>query len=435
MLSFVKNIRLGLLHASLAITFVAINSVLNRIMINDMGIPATVVALMVILPYLLSPVQIWIGQYSDTHPILGYRRTPYIALGITLSMVGMMLTPYAALLMDRDFWPGFGLGMVVFLIWGMGYNLSVVAYLSLASDLFEEQQRSRVIALMWVMMFIGIIASARLLGSSLEPYSDAQLIRSFRVAGLVGMGLIVLGLMGVEPRYQTVQLKKRYSQRVAIQAVINNPQARRFFLYLILLLGTILGQDLLLEPFGARAFGMNIEQSTMLTAIWGSATLFSLLLYGLALSRWMSKKSGAFLGAALAALGMLLIAMSGMFQTQFIFFPGIVMLGLGTGIATTTNLALMLDMTTPERAGLFIGAWGVADALARGMGSMLGGVGRDVITFVSGNPLGGYISVYLIDALILCCSLLLLRSIDVKAFREEQEHPDLVQVLAVAGDM
>ncbi len=435
MLSFVNNIRLGVLHASLAITFVAINSVLNRIMINDMNIPATVVALMVISPYLLSPVQIWIGQYSDTHPILGYRRTPYIALGITLSMVGMMLTPHAALLMNRDFGPGFALGLVVFFIWGMGYNLSVVSYLSLASDLFEEQQRSRVIALMWVMMFIGIISSARLLGSSLEPYSDAQLIRSFRTAGMIGMGLIVLGLVGLEPRYQTVRLKKRYSQRVAIQAVITNPQARRFFLYLILLLAAILGQDLLLEPFGARAFGLNIEQSTMLTAIWGSATLFSLLLYGLALSRWMSKKTGAMLGATLAALGMLLIAVSGMLQMPFIFFPGIVMLGLGTGIATTTNLALMLDMTTPERAGLFIGAWGVADALARGTGYLLGGVGRDVITLVSSNPLGGYISVYLIDALILCCSLLLLRSIDVKAFREEQEQPSLTQVMAVAGDM
>lgn len=435
MLSFIKNIRLGLLHASLAITFVAINSVLNRIMINDMGIPATVVALMVILPYLLSPTQIWIGQYSDTHPILGYRRTPYIALGITLSMVGMMLTPYAALLMDRDFVPGFALGLVVFFIWGMGYNLSVVAYLSLASDLFEEKQRSRVIALMWVMMFIGIITSARLLGRSLEPYSDAQLIRSFRVAGMVGMGLIVLGLLGLEPRNRTVRLKERYSQRVAVQAVISNPQARRFFLYLILLLAAILGQDLLLEPFGARAFGLNIEQSTMITALWGSATLFSLLLYGLVLSRWMSKKSGAFLGAALAALGMTLIAVSGIVQAQSIFFPGVIMLGLGTGISTTTNLALMLDMTTPERAGLFIGAWGVADALARGTGYMIGGVGRDVITLVSANPLSGYISVYLLEAVILCCSLLLLRGIDVKAFRDEQERPNMVQALAMAGDM
>ena len=70
-----KNIRLGLLHVAVAITFVLINGILNRVMIHDMQILASVVAVLVVLPYLLSPLQVWIGQYSDTHPIMGYRRT------------------------------------------------------------------------------------------------------------------------------------------------------------------------------------------------------------------------------------------------------------------------------------------------------------------------------------------------------------------------
>ena len=74
--------RLGLLHVAVAMTFVLINGVLNRVMIHDLGILATVVAVLVVLPYLFSPLQVWIGQYSDTHPIWGYRRTPYIALGM-----------------------------------------------------------------------------------------------------------------------------------------------------------------------------------------------------------------------------------------------------------------------------------------------------------------------------------------------------------------
>ena len=74
-----KNIRLGLLHVAIAMTFVLINSVLNRIMIHDLNILASIVAVLVVLPYVLSPAQVWIGQYSDTHPLFGYRRTPYIA--------------------------------------------------------------------------------------------------------------------------------------------------------------------------------------------------------------------------------------------------------------------------------------------------------------------------------------------------------------------
>lgn len=57
-----KNIRLGLLHIAVALTFVAINGVLNRIMIYDLGILSTGVAGLVVLPYVLSPAQVWMGQ-------------------------------------------------------------------------------------------------------------------------------------------------------------------------------------------------------------------------------------------------------------------------------------------------------------------------------------------------------------------------------------
>ena len=40
----VKNIRLGLLHVAVAITFVLINGILNRVMIHDLQILASVVA-------------------------------------------------------------------------------------------------------------------------------------------------------------------------------------------------------------------------------------------------------------------------------------------------------------------------------------------------------------------------------------------------------
>ena len=219
---------------------------------------------------------------------------------------------------------------------------------------------------------------------------------------------------------------------MAIRAVIGNPQARRFFIYLILLLAAILGQDILLEPYGAQEFGMTVRQTTQLTATWGGMTLIALLLWGLLLSRWLSKKTGALIGALIATTGLLLIAASGLLDQQALFVPGIAALGFGTGIATSTNLALMLDMTTPEQVGLFIGAWGLADALARGAGILLGGVVRDLVSSATGNPSSGYITVFLIEAIMLAGSLLLLRAIDVSAFRARQ--PTLTELVALAGD-
>ncbi len=431
-MTFFQNIRLGLLHVALAVTFVAINSVLNRIMIYEMALPASVVASLVILPYVLSPMQVWIGQYSDHHPFLGYRRTPYIALGLVMSLGGMMLTPYTALLMDQNFWMGLLLGIVVFLVWGIGYNLAVVSYLSLASDLSNEQQRSRVIAVMWFMMVISVIVTAILLGRALEPYGEAQLVRAFAWLGLVGLILAAGGLIGLEPRYRVQPTSGRHSNREALQAILGNPQARIFFVYLILLLTAILGQDILLEPFGAQAFGMSVAQTTRLTAIWGVATLASLLLYGLVFNRWMSKKQGALIGGILVAAGLSLIAASGMFAFQPLFVPGVALLGFGTGMATSTNLALMLDMTTSEQAGLFIGAWGVAESLARGVGNLLGGLGRDMLSYLTGNLVAGYVCVFLVEALMICVALVMLRSLNVRLFRDEQ--PSLSQIVAMAGD-
>src|SRR5215213_574069 len=190
-----KNIRLGLLHVAVAITFVLINGSLNRVMIHDMQILASVVAVLVVLPYMLSPLQVWIGQYSDTHPIMGYRRTPYIALGLLLCIGGAVLTPHVALLIAGDFVLGLLLGVLAFGAWGFGYNLAVVAYLSLASDMSTEQQRSRTVAIMWFMMIVSVIVSAIITSRALDPYSDAQLIFVFRMGGLIALGLSAVGLV------------------------------------------------------------------------------------------------------------------------------------------------------------------------------------------------------------------------------------------------
>src|SRR5690242_12326961 len=96
---FTKIVRLGLIHVAVAITLVPINSTLNRIMINELGLAATLVAVLVSLPYLFSPIQVWVGGYSDRHPLFGYRRTPYIALGLLLCAGGAALAPAAAFLM------------------------------------------------------------------------------------------------------------------------------------------------------------------------------------------------------------------------------------------------------------------------------------------------------------------------------------------------
>src|SRR4030065_1745209 len=96
---FLKRFQLGLIHVAVAMTLVPINSTLNRVMIKELAISATLVALLASLPYLFSPIQVAIGSYSDRHPIFGFRRTPYILAGLILCVRGVVVSPQVAFLM------------------------------------------------------------------------------------------------------------------------------------------------------------------------------------------------------------------------------------------------------------------------------------------------------------------------------------------------
>ncbi len=431
---FRNMFRLGLIHVAVAITLVPINSTLNRIMISELGLAATLVAFLVSLPYLFSPVQVWIGNYSDQHPVFGYRRTPYIALGLLLCAGGAALAPTGAFLMaggaGGPALHGVLVALVAFGAWGMGFNFATVAYLALAADLGGEEQRARTVGVMWFMLIVGVIVAGIAIGRALQPYSPAALFRAFYLTCGIALMLGFGGLIGLERRGAVAHMGVRRSFPTMLRAIAGNPQARLFFVYLIVLLIALLGQDLLLEPFAADVFGVPVRRTTEYTSIWGTALLVALLIAG-ALTRRVGKPRAAALGALLAASGLLLIACSGLVHLQALFIPGLVIFGFGSGISTAANLALMLDMTLDGQAGVFIGAWGMADALARLCGTLLSGVVRDSVKALTGNTAAGYIVVFLLEALALGVSLLLLRRISVAEFRSGA-MPTVAELLAQA---
>jgi BCD family chlorophyll transporter-like MFS transporter len=215
--------------------------------------------------------------------------------------------------------------------------------------------------------------------------------------------------------------------------ILENRQATLFFWYLTILLAAILGQDILLEPFGGEAFGMSVQQTTRITSIWGVCVLAALLVAG-ALEGRVKKRRMAQAGAWGALLGFALIALSGIMVSSGVFYGGVVLLGIGTGLATVSNLSLMLDMTTARNVGLFIGAWGMSNAVSRLVGTVLGGAVRDLVNQVAQNPISGYVVVFIIEAIMLGASLLMLRRIDVAAFQGAAEEPSLVERAAIASE-
>jgi MFS transporter, BCD family, chlorophyll transporter len=433
---FIKRLQLGLIHVAVAMTLVPINSTLNRVMIKELAISATLVAILASLPYVFAPIQVAIGSYSDRHPVFGLRRTPYILAGLLLCVAGLVISPYVAFLISENLTLGILVGILAFGAWGMGYNLSSVSYLSLASEVSGEGGRGKTIATMWFMMIVSIIGTAIGLSRMVDPYTPEALIRAF---GYVAAAALVLGLVGLirlEPRSSLSSpqaASESYSVKQMTSAITQNPVARIFFIYLLLLLAAILGQDVLLEPFGAEAFGLTVTQTTRITSIWGTFVLVAILIAG-ALEGRVAKKTVAQFGNFGALAGFVVIILSGVLQSTGVFYTGVILLGFGTGISTVANLSLMFDLTVPGMVGLYIGAWGFSNALSRLVGTLLAGIMRDVVDQVTGQALTGYLVVFSIEAFMLVIAAFMLYRIDVNKFRKGVEQPSFVEKVALAAE-
>ncbi len=430
-----QRLQLALIHIAVAMTLVPIQSTLNRVMIKELAIAATLVALFTSLPYLFSPIQVAIGSVSDRYPLWGLRRTPYIVIGLLLCVAGVALSPYAAFAYNASWRAGLGLSLLAFSAWGMGFNFATVSYFSLASEISGEKGRSRTVAVMFFLMIVGIIFTAIGLSNLLDPYSPEALIRAFGIVAAVALVLGLMGVVGLEPRSQTAMATQpgRVPLPVFVRGLAENRQAWWFFIYLVLMLAAILGQDILLEPFAGTAFGMTVKQTTRITSLWGTCTLICLIVAG-SLEGRVGKLLVVKAGSWSAAAAFAVIIVSGVMASKGVFYLGVSLLGLATGLATVSNLSLMLDMTAANKVGLFIGAWGMADAFARLIGNLLSGVLRDVVTQATGASLPGYLVVFGVEAVMLVVSLVVLRQIDVDAFHRQSEQSSVFERIALAGE-
>jgi MFS transporter, BCD family, chlorophyll transporter len=436
---FLKRLQLSLIHTAVAMTLVPINSTLNRVMIHELEISKTIFTLLAVFPYLLAPIQVAIGSYSDRHPILGYRRSPYILAGLILCVLGVSVSPQIAVLMNENFTLGIIVGVLAFGAWGMGYNLSAVSYLSLASELSGEKERGKTVATMFTIMVIGLIATGITLSRLVPAYDPATLQRAFIIVAGSALALGLLGLIGLEPRatgnadLSPHTKAETYTVKEMTEAITANPVAKIFFVYLLLLLAAILSQDVLLEPFGAQAFGMTLEQTSRIVSITNSFTLLAFIVAGFLDGR-VKKKYVAQMGNLGALVGFVIIVISGIIANTSAFYMGITLLGLGTGLSTIANLSLMFDLTVPEKVGLYIGAWGFSNGLSRLVGLLMAGVVADLATKFTGNPLSGYLVVFSLEALMLFVAAFMLYHIDVTAFQKRAHEPAYVDKVALTTE-
>ncbi|KAA3656172.1 MAG: MFS transporter, partial [Chloroflexi bacterium] len=98
-----------------------------------------------------------------------------------------------------------------------------------------------------------------------------------------------------------------------------------------------------------------------------------------------------------------------------------------------TNLTLMMNMTETNRAGVYLGAWGFAQAVGVGTGTLLGGVIRDITLAITNQDLFSYYAVYGFEIILLMFAFPYIMELDVTRFREIAQI-NVTEILAKTGD-
>ena len=384
-----RLLRLSLFQVSVGMALVLMMGTLNRVMIVELKVPASLVALMVSLPVLYAPFRALIGFRSDNHrTALGWRRVPFIWNGTMIQFGGLAIMPWALLVLsgggNAGAWPTWAgqLGAAIaFLLVGIGLHTIQTAGLALATDLAPEQDHPKVVGLMYVMLLLGTVLSAMVFGSLLAEYSPGRLIQVIQGSAVVTLLLNGAALWKQESRDRTriQQPRNDVGFAQAIHHLLRDAAAKRRLW--IIALGTMAFtmQDVLLEPYGGAVLGMTVGQTTWLTATLAGGGLAGFTFASIVLSRGADPMRMAMNGAWLGLPGFASVILAAPLDSTAVFTAGVFLIGAGGGLFSHGTLTATMQQAPEGQAGLALGAWGAVQATAAGVAVATGALGRDAI--------------------------------------------------------
>ncbi|MEM6638306.1 MAG: BCD family MFS transporter [Pseudomonadota bacterium] len=416
--------RLALFQISVGMAIVLLTGTLNRVMIVEMGMSATLVAVVVALPLLFAPLRALIGFRSDVYQsALGWRRVPFIWIGTLLQYGGFAIMPFALIVMSGDTHGPVVFGQIgaalAFLLVGAGLHTTQTAGLALATDLAPDEDRPQVVALLFVMLLVGMLLSALVLGAVLDNFSQVRLIRVLHSAAILTLVLNVVAVWKQEARKSERRAKTEPSPRFseAWRRFRAHPGSVR--LLVAVAVGTLgfTMQDILLEPYGAQVLGLSVSATTTLTALLALGTLTAFALAARWLHRGLDANRLAGYGAVSGLFAFAIVTLTVAVDSALLFRGGVALVGFSAGLFAVGTLVSAMNLAREGDSGMALGAWGAVQATSAGVAIALGGALRDGVTSLVENQwLGpafnpvttGYSAVYHLEILLLFITLIVI---------------------------
>jgi len=419
-LTLSRLVRLSLFQVAVGMTLVLLVGTLNRVMIVELGVAASVVAVMVALPVVFAPFRALIGHRSDTHRCeLGWRRVPFVWKGTQLQFGGWAIMPFALLVLagageaaSAPPWLGMSAAALAFLLVGAGTHMVQTAGLALATDLTPPESHPRVVGLMYVMMLLGMIASALLFGAWLSDFTPGRLVQVVQGAAVACIVLNGVAFWKQEPRNPPRGVARPADPGFLESWARFRAGAHATRRLVVVGLGTMaFGMaDVLLEPYGGQVLDWSVSQTTTLTALLAAGGLVGFAVASRALAAGGEPYRLALQAALIGVPAFGLVIVAAPLGLSSSFLAGNVLIGFGAALFGHATLTATMKLAPPGQAGLALGAWGAVQATAAGVALALGGVIRDSVVLAAdllgatgalAGPAAGYLTVYALEIALL----------------------------------
>ncbi|MEM9174993.1 MAG: PucC family protein [Myxococcota bacterium] len=425
-LPLTRLLRLTLFQVTVGMTLVLLVGTLNRVMIVELDVSATLVAAMVAVPVLFAPFRALIGFNSDNHrSALGWRRVPFIWRGTLMQFGGFAVMPFALLVLagageaeHAPAWIGQAAAALAFLLVGGGAHTVQTAGLALATDLTPEESHPRVVGLMYVMLLVGMMGSALAFGAALEDFTPGKLVRVIQSVALIVTVLNVVAMWKQEARNPlrgapSEAPPPRFSE--AWKRLSGGQDVVRHLA--VVGLGTMaFGMaDVLLEPFGGQVLGLSVASTTQLTALLALGGLIGFGLASWAAARGADPDRVARLGALVGVPAFAFVIAAAPLDRAVLFLAGNFLIGFGGALFSHGTLTSTMSRAPSDQTGLALGAWGAVQATAAGGATAIGGLLRDGVmaarlslpfeSDMTSEIATGYLAVYVLEILLLAATV------------------------------
>jgi BCD family chlorophyll transporter-like MFS transporter len=404
--------RLGLVQTSLGAIVVLTTAALNRVMVIEHALPATIPGALVALHYAVQMLRPRLGHGSDQ----GGRRTPWIIGGMAALGIGGVLAAVATAWMGTALLPGILLAVLAFMLVGLGVGAAGTSLLVLLAARVAPSRKPAAASIVWIMMIAGFVVTTATTGRLLDPYSAERLIGVTASVAAIAFVVSLVAVAGIEGRAaaRKADAGAQTDFGAALREVWAEPVARHFTIFVFVSMLAYSAQDLILEPFAGAVFGMTLGESTQLSSIQHGGVLAGMIVIAVvgslvkgsirALRGWIVcgclLAFGMLIGLAFAHVG------GGTFPLRTTFF----VLGVANGAFAAAAIAAMMQLVGSGRQGrdgVRMGMFGAAQAIAFGLGGLVGTVILDLGRLATGSVNGGYSVVFLADAALFLVSALL----------------------------